>query len=89
MRTLAVEMAARGVRLNLVSPGPTATPIWSTLGLGDEDLAAVAGTVNQRLLGGRFLEPEAVAEVILFLLSPAARGLYGQDLVVDSGYTLR
>ncbi|MFG5862888.1 SDR family oxidoreductase [Metapseudomonas lalkuanensis] len=89
VRTLAVEMAARGVRLNLVSPGPTATPIWSTLGLGDEDLAAVAGTVNQRLLGGRFLEPEAVAEVILFLLSPAARGLYGQDLVVDSGYTLR
>ena len=52
-------------------------------------LAEVAGTVNQRLLGGRFLEPEVVAEVILFLLSPAARGLYGQDLVVDSGYTLR
>lgn len=89
VRTLAVELAARGVRLNLVSPGPTATPIWSTLGLGDDELAAVAGTVNQRLLGGRFLEPDAVAEVILFLLSPAARGLYGQDLVVDNGYTLR
>ncbi|MDH4610593.1 SDR family oxidoreductase [Pseudomonas sp. BN102] len=89
VRTLAVEMAERGVRLNLVSPGPTATPIWSSLGLDDDQLGAVAGTVNQRLLGGRFLEPEAVAEVILFLLSPAARGLYGQDLVVDSGYTLR
>ncbi|WP_028627027.1 SDR family NAD(P)-dependent oxidoreductase [Metapseudomonas resinovorans] len=89
VRTLAVEMAERQVRLNLVSPGPTNTPIWSTLGLGSDDLAAVAGTVNQRLLGGRFLEPAAVADVILFLLSPAARGLYGQDLVVDSGYTLR
>lgn len=89
VRTLAVEMAARGVRLNLVSPGPTDTPIWSTLGLGDDELAAVAGRVNQRLLGGRFLEPGAVADTILFLLSQAARGLYGQDLVVDAGYTLR
>lgn len=89
MRTLAVELAPREVRLNMVSPGPTETPIWATLGLGDDELAAVAGTVNQRLLGGRFLEPGAVADAILFLLSRAARGLYGQDLVVDGGYTLR
>lgn len=89
MRTLAVEMAPRGVRLNMVSPGPTATPIWSTLGLGDDALAAVASSVNQRLLDGHFLEPGAVADAVLFLLSQAARGLHGQDLVVDSGYTLR
>lgn len=89
MRTLAVEMAPRGVRLNMVSPGPTDTPIWSTLGLGRDELAAVAGTVSQRLVGGRFLEPGAIADAILFLLSSAGRGLFGQDLVVDSGYTLR
>ncbi|BAN45747.1 SDR family NAD(P)-dependent oxidoreductase [Metapseudomonas resinovorans] len=88
MRTLAVEMAPRGVRLNMVSPGPTDTSIWSSLGLADEALAAVAGSVSQRLLGGRFLEPGAVADAILFLLSQAARGLHGQDLVVDAGYTL-
>lgn len=88
-RTLAVELATQGIRINLVSPGPTATPIWGSLGLDDTQLASVAGSVNQRLLSGQFLEPGAVADAILFLLSDAARGLYGQDLVVDNGYTLR
>ncbi|BBH33869.1 SDR family oxidoreductase [Pseudomonas sp. St290] len=89
MRTLAVELAPLGVRINMVSPGPTATPIWGTLGLNEEALGSVASTVNQRLLNGQFLEPGAVADVILFQLSQGARGVYGQDWVVDSGYTLR
>lgn len=89
MRTLAVELAPLGVRLNMVSPGPTATPIWDTLGLNGEALGSVASTVNQRLLNGQFLEPGAVADVILFQLGQGARGVYGQDWVVDSGYTLR
>ncbi|MDQ3201126.1 MAG: SDR family oxidoreductase [Pseudomonadota bacterium] len=88
-RTLAVELAPFGIRINTVSPGPTATPIWSTLGLAEEQLGEVANVVNQRLLGGKFLEPEAVAEVILFQLGRGARSVYGQDWVVDSGYTLR
>jgi NAD(P)-dependent dehydrogenase (short-subunit alcohol dehydrogenase family) len=89
MRTLAVELAPLGVRINMVSPGPTATPIWGTLGLNEEALGSVASTVNQRLLNGQFLEPGAVADVILFQLSQGTRGVYGQDWVVDSGYTLR
>ena len=89
MRTLAVELAPFGVRLNMVSPGPTATPIWGTLGLNEDALGSVANTVNQRLLNGQFLEPGAVADVIVFQLSQGARGVYGQDWVVDGGYTLR
>lgn len=89
VRSLALEHAADGVRLNLVSPGPTATPIWSSLGLPEEALAGVASDVCARLLGGEFLSPEEVAEVILFQLSNGARGVYGQDWVVDKGYTLR
>jgi NAD(P)-dependent dehydrogenase (short-subunit alcohol dehydrogenase family) len=89
MRTLAVELAPHGIRLNMVSPGPTATPIWSTLGLSDEALGGVATTVNQRLLNGQFLEPRAIADVILFQLSQGARSVFGQDWVVDGGYTLR
>ncbi|MBZ9781850.1 SDR family oxidoreductase [Pseudomonas sp. REP124] len=88
-RTLAVELAPHGIRINTVSPGPTATPIWSTLGLKNEELSAVASTVNQRLLDGQFLEPGAVADVILFQLGNGARNVIGQDWVVDSGYTLR
>lgn len=89
MRTLAVELAPHGIRLNMVSPGPTATPIWNTLGLDAQTLGSVAATVNERLLDGQFLEPGAVADVILFQLSQGARSVYGQDWVVDGGYTLR
>ncbi|WP_252273858.1 SDR family oxidoreductase [Pseudomonas subflava] len=89
VRSLALEHANEGLRLNLVSPGPTATPIWNSLGLPDDALASVAGEVNARLVDNEFLSSEAVAEVVLFQLSQGARGVYGQDWVVDKGYTLR
>jgi NAD(P)-dependent dehydrogenase (short-subunit alcohol dehydrogenase family) len=89
VRSLALEHAGEGLRLNLVSPGPTATPIWNSLGLPDEALAGVASEVSARLVDGEFLSSEAVAEVVLFQLSHGARGVYGQDWVVDKGYTLR
>ncbi|MBP0589712.1 SDR family oxidoreductase [Paraburkholderia sp. LEh10] len=88
-KTLAVELAPQGIRINLVSPGPTATAIWSSLGLPADQLSDVAGQVNKRLLSGCFLDPAAVADTVLFLLSSASRGLYGQDLIVDNGYTLQ
>ena len=87
-RTLAVEFAPQGVRINLVSPGPTATAIWGSLGLSDEQLEAVADRVTARLLPGHFLGAAAVANVIVFQLSQGARGVYGQDWVVDHGYCL-
>nr|MBF0681477.1 SDR family oxidoreductase [Pseudomonas sp.] len=87
-RTLAVEFAPLGVRINTVSPGPTATALWGTLGLSDEQLEDVADSITQRLLPGHFLEAAAVANVILFQLSQGARGVYGQDWVVDNGFTL-
>ncbi|MCW3149772.1 SDR family oxidoreductase [Stutzerimonas stutzeri] len=87
-RTLAVEFAPLDVRINMVSPGPTATAIWGTLGLTDDQLDEVAEGVTKRLLPGHFLESSAVANVILFQLSQGARGVYGQDWVVDNGYTV-
>lgn len=87
-RSLAVEFAPLGVRINLVSPGPTATAIWDGLGLSDAQLQAVAETLTTRLLPGYFLDAAAVANVIVFQLSQGARGVYGQDWVVDHGYSL-
>lgn len=89
VRTLAVELAPQGIRINSVSPGPTLTPIWSTLGLAHDDLEIVANDVNKRLLNGQFLAPSAIAEIVLFQLSNGARSVFGQDWVVDSGYSIR
>ncbi len=88
-RTLAVEFAPLDVRINVVSPGPTATAIWGSLGLADEQLEQVAEGVTKRLLPGHFLEASAVSNVVLFQLSQGARGVYGQDWVVDNGYTIQ
>ncbi|PZR78818.1 MAG: short-chain dehydrogenase [Stutzerimonas stutzeri] len=87
-RALAVEFAPLDVRINMVSPGPTATAIWGTLGLTEDQLEGVADGVTKRLLPGHFLESAAVANVILFQLSQGARGVFGQDWVVDNGYTI-
>ena len=88
-RTLAVEFAPLDVRINVVSPGPTATAIWGSLGLPDEQLEQVAEGVTRRLLPGYFLEASAVSNVVLFQLSQGARGVFGQDWVVDNGYTIQ
>ncbi|MHC8339586.1 SDR family NAD(P)-dependent oxidoreductase [Pseudomonas sp. HLT2-19-2] len=87
-RTLAVEFASFDVRINLVSPGPTATSMWDNLGLSEDQLEDVANHLTKRLLPGHFLDAAAVANVIVFQLSQGARGVYGQDWKVDSGYTL-
>lgn len=87
-RTLAVEFASFDVRVNLVSPGPTATAMWDNLGLSEGELGDVADTLGKRLLPGHFLDAGAVANVIVFQLSQGARGVYGQDWTVDNGYTL-
>src|SRR3546814_11758329 len=76
-RTLAVEFAPLAVRINMVSPGPTATAIWGSLGLNADQLEAVAAGVTKLQLPGHFLDSAAVATVLIFQLSPGAGGGFG------------
>lgn len=79
-RTLALEAAPHGVRVNTVSPGYTDTPI----------LAKLPAKVRQKLVElhplGRFGRPEEVANAVIFLASDEASFITGSDLVVDGGY---
>ena len=87
-QTLAVELAPRNIRVNCLAPGPISTPLWSKVGLPDDVLAAVAKNVNARLMPGAFGEPNDIAETALFLASSGAKNIYGQEIVVDGGYTI-
>jgi 3-oxoacyl-[acyl-carrier protein] reductase len=83
VRGLAVELAASGVRVNGIAPGyiRTAQALSREHSLGPEGLAAAASFIPM----GRVGEPEDIADVALFLASPAARYITGQTIVVDGG----
>ncbi|OAN42937.1 short-chain dehydrogenase [Paramagnetospirillum marisnigri] len=87
-QTLAAELAPQGIRVNSVAPGPIATPIWGSIGLPPDVLQAVAGQVTARLLPGAFGEPADIAKTAAFLCSDAAKNIWGQEIVVDGGYTV-
>lgn len=84
-RTLAVEWAGRGVRINCVAPGPTETEgagaaLWAT----PEDRERVLASVP----AGRFTTPEEVAATAAFLLSDSAAYITGEVMTVDGGQWL-
>src|SRR5256885_6943934 len=68
-RGAAVALAARGIRVNAVQPGPITTPIFGKLGLSAEARDAFAKRAIEQLPLGRFGSPEEVARAALFLAS--------------------
>jgi 3-oxoacyl-[acyl-carrier protein] reductase len=78
-KSLAREVSSRGVRVNVVAPGPINTALARTL--SPEWKAAKLASLPL----GRYGEPEEVASVVLFLASPAAVLFVGQTLGPNSG----
>jgi NAD(P)-dependent dehydrogenase (short-subunit alcohol dehydrogenase family) len=88
VRTLAVELAPRGVRINAVSPATILTPIQQKFGLPPDVAEAVARQYTARIPLARFGAAEEVARAVLFLASPAASYITGVELQVDGGLSV-
>jgi NAD(P)-dependent dehydrogenase (short-subunit alcohol dehydrogenase family) len=86
-RSLAAELAPRGIRVNAVSPGPISTPFHGKLGLSDADLDSAAAAVEANVPLQRFGEAGEIAKAVLFLASSDASFITGAELVVDGGLT--
>jgi NAD(P)-dependent dehydrogenase (short-subunit alcohol dehydrogenase family) len=85
-RSLAAEFVGRGIRVNVVSPGPVETPIINrTGGLPPEAVPAMREQMIANTPMKRMGAPEEVAAAVLFLASDAAGFVTGIDFLVDGG----
>jgi NAD(P)-dependent dehydrogenase (short-subunit alcohol dehydrogenase family) len=84
-RGISSELASRGIRVNVVSPGPIATPIYGKLGLPKEAVDAFAASIVSQVPLKRFGQPEEVAQTVLFLAGSASSYITGVELNVDGG----
>ena len=80
-RHMASELAPRGVRVNILSPGSVETDAWDAFPDKEQRLAEAV----RRSPLGRLVTLEEVAFAAQFLCSPASRGMVGHTLVMDGG----
>lgn len=87
-RSWALELKDRRIRVNVLSPGPTATPIIKKLGVAADALPDFERQVAQTIPLGRLGEAEELARAAMFLLSADSTFVTGVNLAVDGGISL-
>lgn len=86
-RNFSSEFATRGIRVNVVSPGPVETPIWGRAGSDPSAVDEILKQVKAGVPLGRLGRPEEVAQAVLFLASDESSFMLGSEITVDGGVT--
>ena len=85
-RSLAADFVEKGIRVNVVSPGPTDTPAYGrSRAQGDGDPLAILKRDLENIPMKRLAKPEEVANTVLFLSSSDSSFTTGSELLVDGG----
>lgn len=86
-RTMSAALVGRGIRVNVLSPGPVATPIFDSMGLPSEVLDHPDETLLADVPAGRFGEPAEIAAAVVYLAGDSTRFMLGSELVIDGGHS--
>lgn len=84
-RVLTTELAPRKIRVNVVAPGPIATPIYDKIGMPAADLEEMGKSFANSNPMKRFGNPKEIADTVLFLASEEASYINGIEVPVDGG----
>ena len=87
-RSMALDFAADGVRVNAVAPGSVDTPMLRWAVAQDKNPEALMKAIHAMHPMGRIAQPSEIAEAVCFLASPRASFVTGATLVVDGGLLL-
>lgn len=87
-KQLSQQLGPKGIRVNMVSPGPIVFPGGNWSKIKDARPALYSSTESACVLG-RLGSPEEVARTVVFLASPASSYTTGTNVVIDGGYTKR
>lgn len=87
--TLAVELAAAGIRVNTVSPGPIQTPIYGKMGLPPDQLEGLASQISAKVPLKRLGTADEVAAMVVAMASPESSYVTGANVLVDGGLAVR
>jgi NAD(P)-dependent dehydrogenase (short-subunit alcohol dehydrogenase family) len=89
-RVIAAELAPRNIRVNVVAPGWTQTPLWKRgprANASAEESAKITDFYSSVIPLGRWGQPEELAKAVLFLASDDSSYINAVELVVDGGVT--
>jgi NAD(P)-dependent dehydrogenase (short-subunit alcohol dehydrogenase family) len=84
-RALSAELVERGVRVNVLSPGLTETPIYGKLGLPESAVQEWAGQLLTKVPAKRLAQADEIAKAALFLASNESSYVIGENIFVDGG----
>jgi NAD(P)-dependent dehydrogenase (short-subunit alcohol dehydrogenase family) len=84
-KSMAIELAPQGIRINAVSPGLVATQIWEDVKAAAPSRAECEDYFFSNIPIGRPIEPAEIGDLVAFLLSDRSRCIVGSNIMADGG----
>ncbi|MEO3408495.1 SDR family oxidoreductase [Mucilaginibacter sp. CAU 1740] len=85
-RSFSAELLDHGIRVNVLSPGPTETPAFERTGASPEQVSKIKETLIAHTPAKRLAQPEEIAQAFLYLASDDSKYMIGAELLIDGGY---